>query len=112
MVLTQATARHAGTAPPLLDLFLSIFPPNLLPQTAPYGKQRRTPATPNSPPLLVVPLLGLLPRGSSMGRCNRQKVGVNGSGFDDVFFRRSKIQSVCSHRWLTDQLQLTTSTGR
>lgn len=75
-VLIQTTPRHAGTAPPLLDSSPQSSSPSLLPKTPlPYGKQRRTPATPNSPPLPMVPLSSLLPRGSSMGRCNRQRWG-------------------------------------
>ncbi|KXH57301.1 hypothetical protein CSAL01_04327 [Colletotrichum salicis] len=68
---TVLIQRHAGTAPPLLEQFPSIFFSKFATENPPpYGKQRRTPATPNSPPLLAVPLSGLLPRGSSMGRCN------------------------------------------
>ncbi|UQC75170.1 uncharacterized protein CLUP02_01823 [Colletotrichum lupini] len=74
--------------------FPSISSPSLLPKTPlPYGKQRRTPATPNS--------LSPAPYGSPVkpatariihGAMQPSKVGVNGSGFDDVFFHRPQKQ--------------------
>ncbi|KAK1544754.1 hypothetical protein CPAR01_02256 [Colletotrichum paranaense] len=55
------------------SIFFSKFaaenPPSTR-QTAPHPGHSEL-----SPPLLMVPLSSLLPRGSSMGRCNRQRWG-------------------------------------